>query len=184
VSRIADYRRGVSGLWSSAMRWSLLSSPLLSLLALLSGCASFGANYREIVIPTHTAGDIWREIEKFARSRNFPPDPAETDVGKRIYTSRWAGVSAAFRRGANRRRFFAQIVPVDEGWMIQFHVEVQRVDDFAKRMRPEEEDWEFGGQDRTKEEEFYRVMQIVFQLEETKPPEGVAETGRPRRGGG
>ena len=146
--------------------------PAVSLLALtlsmtlLAACASYGASDREMTIPGYTAGDIWLEVLNFARTRRFRRDPIESDDGRRIFTSKWRTVAVAFRRGS-RKRFRASVVPADSGWMVRYHVEVQRITSTHKAMRPEDDDWAYSGQDQTSEQEFVQVMRIAFRLDES-----------------
>lgn len=131
---------------------------VLLVCSILPSCSGYGAKYREAEIPGITAGDLWDEVLRFTANR-YTPDVLETDTGRRIFMSRWSGVAVAFRGRNGRRRFFAQVVPGRKTpWMVQYYCEAQHITDFAKNMNPEEEDWEFAGQDVNREKEFAWVM--------------------------
>ncbi len=160
------------------------TSPLLSFLILVScfsSCLSYGPEYREVEITGHTGAEIWRQVAGFATANGFREDSNETDIGRRIYQSRWSGESVAFRRGS-RRRFHAQILPLEESppkFLVQYYVETQHVADTSKNMQPQEHDWEFLGQDRLLEAVFLRVMQVAFNPRRGRgaPPGAAAPTG-------
>ena len=149
----------------------------------LSSCAAYGASYREAKISGYSGAEIWRQIQEFAKTRGFRADPEVTDIGRKIYQSRWVGQSVSFRRG-DRKRVWARILRDDDevaDWLVRFYVEVEWVGDSAKNMQPEEDDWEFSHQDGVKESEFRRVLTLAFphKRRDSDKPGGVeARTGR------
>lgn len=133
---------------------------------LLCSCQVGRVDYREVDIPDESAGDIWQQVVTYANSRGRRADPEETDPGLRIYTSTWAGSTAAFGRGS-RERFHVRIEPMrrSTGWVLRFHCEVHRLEYFSPA-NPAESDWEFVGQNRAVEDEFERFMKITYKLKD------------------
>lgn len=142
--------------------FKLLSAAIL--VSSFTSCMGYGAEYRELEITGYSGAQVWRGVTDFATSRGFRVDTNETDVGRRVYQTRWSGEAVAFR-GSSRRRFRAEIHELEKAppkWLVQYYVEEQAVSDTSKNMNPADEDWEFVRQHRVVETQFLRVMQITF----------------------
>ncbi|MEE2887091.1 MAG: hypothetical protein VX951_06630 [Planctomycetota bacterium] len=128
----------------------------------MSGCAGYGAELREFRVENHSAEDIFAEVVRYAGTRGFGADPTETDRTRRLYVSTWrgGGLPIMGRDGGRRVRFFAKIVPTNDGsgWQINYCFEQQRIGEAGRDLDPEDDDWEAAGQDVAKERDFQYWM--------------------------
>jgi hypothetical protein len=51
---------------------------------------------------------------------------------------------------------------VEEGWMLEFHVQRQVVKNMSPGFNPQERDWSDSGQDRTREDVLYGQIRLRF----------------------
>jgi len=135
---------------------------VLPLLLGLAACAS-SPSWRSV---THDAPfeDIWVQFVQIAAANGYALDEAETDRGQRIFVSTWRTVPASFR-GASRSRVHARFErPEGEtsGWMIEFYVEKQSVDDPKLSFDPIDADWDDAGQDGQREDILLGQTRLAF----------------------
>ncbi|PIE22453.1 MAG: hypothetical protein CSA62_12010 [Planctomycetota bacterium] len=126
-------------------------------LLLLSSCASHIRDWRQAEYGGLSFEDLWAiSQDAMTRGMGFRVDAGETDRGKRILVSRWRVRHHGFKP-SERVRLRIEILAGEEdeaAFLLRYYAEREIVDDPAKRLHPEEEDWGAGGQDRSCEEIF------------------------------
>jgi hypothetical protein len=132
----------------------------LVLLLLVPAACTAPVTWREL--PTRASfGDVWQALTETARLRRFYEDPLETDRGLRVYVSKWNTTTGVFANQARRTRLHARIDrdPTDEGiWLVEFHVEAQRIDKVGRGLRQTERDWSDAGQAGDEEDQIRGML--------------------------
>ena len=130
------------------------AAALVAVCGSMVGCSLFRSpTEREVVVPGRPFQDIWSEFIRVTVLNGHEVDVANTDVGKRVFQSKWNSQPMGFQ-GGRRTRVHARFKR-DEGtpiWRVFFYVERERVTDMERELFPTEEDWERAGQDGLMEE--------------------------------
>jgi hypothetical protein len=123
------------------------------LCAVLPACGTV-YDWRELRTGPATQAEVYDAIEFLARTDGFAPAVGECDRGLAVWASRWRFRQIGLGR-PGRFRIRAEILvdqgSADQGWIVRFLVEQQRVKDLERSMDPHEEDWSDDGQDTERE---------------------------------
>lgn len=129
---------------------------------LASGCAA-PVHWRSVEHES-TFEQVWEQFERTASVGGFARDRSDTDIGNKVYVSRWRVRHGSFRQ-RRRSRLHAEFERVEEqasAWRVRFHIERQKLDNMAAGFETEEEDWADDGQDSEREEFLLAQLRLAF----------------------
>ena len=145
---------------------------LLLGLSALSACGT-RRDFVELRAGERTFGEVWGAVDRVASTDGFRQDTAASDRGLGIYQTRWDRRVLGLGR-SGRRRLHCEIVPDrenEDGLMVRFYVEQQRVQDLGMST-PTEKDWDDAGQDGVYQNIFVeRLARFLGLLDEVGPTE-------------
>ena len=151
----------------------LLCLPLLGLLAMAS-CTSSRRDFRDLAVDGLSKDALWRICVDVAQTE-FRVDPAQVDLGRRTFTTRWRNELRAFGQGKRRRAHFEikdgepkpAAASAGKGTRepnaplkLRFYVEVERYTEMTRPLKPEEDKWKYVGQDVGGEARLFRHLTI------------------------
>ncbi|HEB52353.1 MAG TPA: hypothetical protein ENI87_03755 [bacterium] len=149
---------------------------LLLSLGLLASCGSVH-HWRELQTDAMPLGEAWNGFVEIVTGRNgFATDYAGTDRGNGVWLSRWKRRELAGNyRGRIRLRgeFLVDDGSTQEGWLLRYYIEREKVEDLRRHRDPREEDYSADGQDTQAEEDLYQ--RLVRRLS----PTAVKNAGNP-----
>jgi hypothetical protein len=139
----------------------------LAFLVLVSACAVH--DFQHFQTGPLTRGQLWAGVSEVAETRFR--SSAVTDQGLGIFQSQWR--HEVLRRGhAGRTRLRVELDPrpgPEEGWVVRYFIEQQRVADLERSFSPVEDDWEEDGQDAQQEQIFGARLRMRLGLELGQP---------------
>ena len=160
---------------------TMLRSALPLLMVLFASCGTH-FEYAELRVGDVPFARVWEGLDYVCRTDGFRVDSAASDRGLGIYETRWRERTLALGH-AGRRRLHAEINDdhqVENGLMVRFYVEQQRVHELTRALRFVEDDWADAGQDTGYQRIFGERLRHRLGL--VAPPTGVPQTRR--QGGG
>ncbi len=147
-----------------------MAIPRLSIYLLILVPACTVHDFNQFETGPLTRGQLWEGVSEVAETR-FRPSAAVTDQGLGIFESEWR--HEVLRRGhAGRTRLRVELDPrpgTDEGWVVRYFIEQQRVVDLGRSFSPVEDDWEEDGQDVQQEQIFGARLRMRLGLELGQP---------------
>ena len=140
---------------------------LLALTAILTGGCLTGGDYVRVDVENGQFEDLWNQFVRIAQTNGCMPNPSETDRGQRVYVSAWIENPAPFGKGFRTRLHARFNRPEDQtkGWVLEFYVQRQIVDDFANSWEPAEDDWSDEGQDVQRQRILLAQTRLAYGLE-------------------
>lgn len=125
-------------------------APLLLLLSLFASCSSV-RDWRELQTEPMSIGEVWNGFVSIATARDgWRVDESATDRGNGFWQSRWRKREME-RNFPIRNRLKMEIFLDDgsreQGWLIRYVIEQEKVKDLRRHRDPRENDWSSNGQD-------------------------------------
>jgi len=143
----------------------MLSMPRTWWLVLLPMTASCGTvyNWREVRSGPATQAEVYDAVEYLARTDGFQRSEGECDRGLAVWASRWRYRQIGLGR-PGRYKLRAEVLlengSKEEGWVVRYIIEQQKVKDLGRSLDPAETDWSNDGQDGEREFLFGQRLQM------------------------
>ncbi|MCA8972537.1 MAG: hypothetical protein KDC95_22305 [Planctomycetes bacterium] len=132
----------------------------LAVAALAASCQSYVHEDRDLSVKELPIDVLWSICLDTAQTE-FRLDPAQMDIGKRTFVTRWRNQLRSMGQGRRRRVHFRIEKPEEgEGHVVRYWVELQRYGDIATPFEPKEDEWDDAGQDMDVERRLYRHLTI------------------------
>jgi len=130
------------------------------LLLFLCSCGSV-RDWHELKTEPMTLGACYDGLRHIAAGARFLEDSANCDRGYGTWQSRWRRRESEFNfplRNRLRAEIDVDNGSTEEGWLIRYVIEQEKVTDLRRHRAPREEDWSADGQNRELETLFTQAL--------------------------